>query len=119
MKYLFQFLRILLFCLLGEILHTLIPLSIPASIYGLVLLLVALLTGVIRLEQIKETSSFLIGIMPLLFVPAAAGVMQMRSQILQMLVPILLALFPVTILVMVSAGRVTQAVMKKGERKNG
>ena len=44
MKYIFQFARILVFCLLGELLHFLLPLPVPASIYGLVLLLLALKT---------------------------------------------------------------------------
>ena len=38
MKYLTQFLRILAFTLAGELLQRLVPLPIPASVYGLVLL---------------------------------------------------------------------------------
>ena len=41
-KYLFQFARILAFCFLGEFCHAVLPLPIPASIYGLVLLLAPL-----------------------------------------------------------------------------
>ncbi len=119
MQYIYQFARIALFCLLGEILQAALPLPIPASIYGLVLLLVALLTGIVKLSQIKQASSFLIGIMPMLFIPAAAGVMQMQSEILDMLVPILLSVFPVTALVMGVAGRVTQSIARRGGRKNG
>jgi len=50
-----------------------LPLPVPASVYGLVLLLAALTTGVVKLEQVKETGTYLTGIFPLLFVPAAAG----------------------------------------------
>ena len=39
-KYIFQFARILAFCFLGEVLHAVLPLPVPASVYGLVLLLV-------------------------------------------------------------------------------
>ena len=39
-KYLIQFARILAICYLGEILHAVLPLPVPASVYGLVLLLV-------------------------------------------------------------------------------
>ena len=63
MKYLFQFLRILVFCLLGELLHFYVPLPIPASIYGLVLLLLALKAGIVKLNQVKETANFLTGIL--------------------------------------------------------
>ena len=60
---------ILLISFLGEVLHVLLPLPIPSSIYGLVLMLVCLITGVIRLEQVNRTSRFLIEIMPLMFIP--------------------------------------------------
>lgn len=52
-KYLFQFARILAFCFLGEILHAVLPLPIPASVYGLILLLLALRFGIVKLEQVK------------------------------------------------------------------
>lgn len=44
-KYIFQFGRILAFCFLGEVLHVVLPLPVPASVYGLVLLLAALTAG--------------------------------------------------------------------------
>ena len=50
-----------------------LPLPVPASVYGLVLLLAALTAGIVKLEQVKETGTYLTGIFPLLFVPAAAG----------------------------------------------
>jgi holin-like protein len=48
MKYLFQFCIIGLFTFLGELLHALIPFPIPAAIWGLILLFLALLTGILR-----------------------------------------------------------------------
>ena len=114
MKYLFQFGRILAFCLAGELLHTLLPLPIPASVYGLALLLAAL----VRLDQVREAALFLTGIFPLLFVPAAAGVMDLLPEISAMLLPILLAVGPVTVLVMAVAGRVTQALARKGGNRD-
>lgn len=108
MKYVFQFCRILLVCLLGEVLAYVLPLPIPASVYGLVLLLAALKLGVLRLEQVKEAGNFLIGILPLLFVPAAVGVMDLWEELGAMLVPCLIAVIPVTLLVMGVSGRVTQ-----------
>ena len=58
MKYIFQFARIMGFCLAGEALRALLPLPIPAGIYGLVLLALALLTGLIKLEQVKQAGIF-------------------------------------------------------------
>ncbi len=108
MRYLYQFARIMAFCFLGEILHEALPLPIPASIYGLILLLAALKTGIVKLEQVKEVGNFLTGIFPLLFVPAAVGVMELWVQLGEMAIPIIIAIVPVTVLVLASAGRTTQ-----------
>lgn len=115
MKYLFQFCRILGFCFAGELCARLIPLPIPASIYGLLLLLAALRLGAIKLGQVRETALFLTGVFPLLFVPAAVGVMDLRQELGALLLPALLAILPVTVLVMAVAGRVTQRFAKTGE----
>lgn len=112
MKYVFQFCRILLVCLLGEILAHILPLPIPASVYGLVLLLASLKLGVLQLDQVKEAGNFLIGILPLLFVPAAVGVMDLWEELGAMLLPCLIAVIPVTLLVMGVSGRVTQRVRR-------
>ena len=115
-KYLFQFTRILAFCFLGEILHAVLPLPIPASIYGLILLLLALRLKVIRLEDVKEVGLFLTGIFSLLFVPAAAGVMELWAEMGNMLLPILLAIFPVTVLVLITSGHTTQALVRRKQK---
>ena len=117
MKYVFQFARIMGFCLLGEVLHAVLPLPVPASIYGLVLLAAALLTGLIKIEQVKETGDFLSGLFPILFIPTVAGVMEVWELIEGNLIPIIIALVPVTWAVMAVAGKVTQGIMDKGEKK--
>ena len=58
MNYLKQFAIILFVSFLGELLHILIPLPIPASVYGLLLMLLALCLGILRLEQVKENRWF-------------------------------------------------------------
>ena len=105
-KYIFQFARILAFCFLGEILHCVLG----RALVLLVLLAAALKFGVLKLDQVRETGLFLTGIFPLLFVPAAAGVMELWAEMGEMLLPILIAIIPVTVLVMVSAGKTTQAL---------
>ena len=69
MKFIKQFSIILLITFLGELLHILIPLPIPASVYGLVLMLIALRSGLVKVEHVKETAVFLIEIMPVMFIP--------------------------------------------------
>ena len=50
-----------------------LPLPVPASVYGLVLMLAALMTGIIKVGQVEETADFLIEIMPVMFVPAGVA----------------------------------------------
>ena len=116
-QYLFQFARILAFCFLGEVCHAVLPLPVPASVYGLILLLLALKFGLVKLEQVKEVGTYLTGIFPLLFVPAAAGVMELWAEMGDMLLPILIAIIPVTVLVMASAGKTTQALTSRRKAK--
>ena len=116
MKFVFQFARIMGFCLAGELLHAVLPLPIPAGIYGLVLLAAALLTGVVKVEQVKQAGDFLTAVFPLLFVPLLAGVMEVWDQIVSNLLPIVIVLIPVTWAVMAVAGRVTQMIMDRRAR---
>lgn len=118
MRYLFQFGTLLGFCFAGEVLHALLPLPVPSSVYGLLLLLLALCLGIVKLEQVRETGLFLTGIFPLLFVPAAAGVMELWAELGAMLLPALIAIIPVTILVFAAAGRTTQVLIHRKEEKH-
>jgi holin-like protein len=116
MKYIRQLLLILLFSFIGEILHALIPLQIPASIYGLVLLFVALVAGWIKLSQVKETAKLLIEIMPMMFIPAGVGLMESWDELQPIMIPVVVIMVVSTVLVMGVSGRVTQAMIhrKKG-----
>ncbi|MCI8531787.1 MAG: CidA/LrgA family protein [Lachnospiraceae bacterium] len=113
MKYIRQFLWILLFSFAGELLKFVIPLPVPASIYGLLLLLLALVTGILRLESVKETSKFLIEIMPLMFIPAAVGLLESWEALSGILIQVLTATVVSTVLVMGVSGMVTQALIRK------
>ena len=117
MKYIKQLLIILFISFIGEVLKYLIPLPVPASIYGLVLLLAALLTGVLKLEKIKDVSGFLIEIMPLMFIPAAVGLMDSWSSLGGILVQVVITVVVSTILVMGVSGMVTQWIIRKERRK--
>lgn len=120
MEYVFQFCRILAVCFLGEILASLLPFPIPASVYGLILLLAALKFGVFRLEQVRATGKFLISIMPLMFIPAAVGVMELWEDLGAMLLPCIIATVPITMFVMGATGLITQAVQRRmGQAKGG
>ena len=113
MKYLKQFTIILLISFAGEILRALVPLPIPASVYGFVILLAALLIGVIKVEQVKETALFLIEIMPVMFIPAAVGLLTAWDTLKPVCVPVIAITVITTVLVMGVTGKVAQWVIQR------
>ncbi len=117
MKYIRQFLIILLISFMGELLKELLPLPVPASIYGLVLLFLALEFHIIPLEAVKETGKFLIEIMPILFVPAGVGLIESWDALRPIFVPVLVIMVVSTVVVMAVSGRVTQSVMRHTKGK--
>ncbi len=108
MKWMKQFGIILLISFVGEILEKWIPLPIPASIYGIILLFLCLKLNIIPHEAVHETGKFLIEIMPLMFIPAAVGLLETWDVI----APAWLEYVAVTVIstwvVMIVSGRVTQ-----------
>ena len=118
MKYLKQFLIILVISLIGELLNKLLPLPVPASIYGMVILFIGLLSGVIKLSSVKEAGSFLIEIMPVMFIPAGVGLMSSWLN----LKPIIIAVCIITVVtiftVMIVSGHVTQFIVKRTKKND-
>ena len=119
MKYLRQFMIILLVSFVGELLKYVIPLPVPASIYGLVILFILLETGTLKLDAVKETAVFLIEIMPLMFIPAGVGLMESWGDLNSMLVEVVVIILVSTVLVMGVSGKVTELVLKRSANKKG
>lgn len=117
MKYISQFLIILGFTLAGEALQRLIPVSIPASVYGIALLFIALCLKIVKLEQVKDVGGFLISILPALFVSPAVGILENWNLIRVALIPIVLLVMASTVLTFGLSGSVTQWILK-GRKKN-
>ena len=117
MKHVRQFCMILLFSFIGEFFRMVIPLPVPASVYGLVLLLAALLTGVIKLDQVEGAADFLIEIMPVMFIPAGVGLVNSRSVLKPILLPVAVITVVTIITVMGVTGTVAQKIIGKEEEK--
>ncbi len=117
MKYLKQFLIILVICFIGEILHAIIPLPIPASIYGLVLMLICLMAKWIPEHAVAEVSDFLLGIMPVMFIPSAVGLLGYWESIKPILLAVVVITVAVNILVFAVSARVTQRVIHIEENR--
>ena len=119
MKYLSQFLTILGFALLGEALQRIVPLPIPASVYGLALLFAALCLGLVKVEQVKEVGGFMTSILPLLFVAPTVGIVEYWQLIRPQLLSMLLLLVASTMITFGVSGKVAQHLMKKGGEGHG
>lgn len=117
MKYLKQFVVILLISFIGEILNRLIPLPIPASIYGIIILFVCLVSGILKKDDIKETSDFLIEIMPVMFIPAAVGILDSWDVIRLSWAAYAAVTILSTFAVMIISGHVTQCAIRFGRRR--
>jgi holin-like protein len=103
-----------------------IPLPIPASVYGLILMLSALCTRIIKINQVKEAAGFLIEIMPVMFIPAAVGLLKSWSFLKPVWIPVIFITLISTIIVMAVTGQVTQKMIQidktigeKNERISG
>lgn len=119
MKYLKQFAIILTISFFGEILNYIIPLPVPASIYGIIIMLTLFFTGILKTGHVKQASAFLIEIMPIMFLPPAVGIIDVWDIIKPSWIQFLILTVVSTVIVMAVAGLVTQAVIKvQGRRKN-
>ena len=121
MIYLKQLSIIICISLVGEILARLIPIPMPASVYGIIILFVCLCTGIIKLKQIEKTADLLLMIMPVLFVPAGVGLITVWDKLSENLFEIMVITVVSTILVMAVTGLAAQAVIRrksKGEKKS-
>lgn len=119
MNYVKQFCIILAFSFAGEILNRLIPLPVPASIYGLVLMFLALEFKIIKVEHINEVSKFLLGIMSIFFVPSSVGFINALPLMKKYGIQFAIIGIASTVIVFGITGQVTQLLMKIRDRKNG
>lgn len=117
MKYIRQFGIILFLSLVGEIIHLFIPLPVPASIYGLLLMLIGLKTKIIPLKAVEEASIFLIEIMPLMFIPAAVGLLDSWGKLRPIVGPFVIITLLSTVVVMAVTGKVTQFFIKNDRKR--
>ena len=106
------------FSLLGEALNRLLPLPIPAAVYGLVLLFTALCLKIVKVEHINKVSDFLLTILPLLFVAPAVNLLESWGIVAPHVVTIALLVLSSTLLVFAVAGVISQLFCRK-EKDDG
>ncbi|EOS30549.1 MAG: CidA/LrgA family protein [Lachnospiraceae bacterium] len=116
MKYMKQFGIIILIALAGEFLEKLLPLPVPGSIYGLGIMLALLMSGLLKVEAVKESADFLIEIMPLMFIPAAVGLLDSYHELEGIFLPLAAVVAVTTVVVMAVTGKCAQSMIRKGKK---
>ena len=111
MKYMKQIALIILFSFLGEVCRALIPLPIPASIYGMVLMFGALALKIVKLEQVKDAGGFMTSILPVLFVAPLVSLMDCWPLLRENLLPLAVIATVTTVTTFGAAGLVTKWMM--------
>ncbi|MDD3796633.1 MAG: CidA/LrgA family protein [Lachnospiraceae bacterium] len=119
MKYMKQFCIIMGISFFGELLKFILPFPIPASIYGLILMFGALLSGVIPLKEVESAADFLVAIMPMMFIPAGVGLMAEWDSMSGIWLQLLLIIVISTVAVMAVTGRITQWLIRHDQKKGG
>ena len=119
MNHIKGFLIIITISFIGEILKIMLPLPVPASIYGMLILFFGLLTGIIPLEKVKKVGDFFIEIMPLMFIPAGVGLLESWPALKPVWIPVVLITMLTTVIVMVVTGRVAQRIIGKENKEDG
>ena len=118
MKYIKQFAIIIAVSFVGEIAAHFIPLPIPASIWGLTLMLVLLITKLVPLGAVSETAKFLVSLMQIMFIPAAVGLLTSVDALRSAWLPIVISIVAVTPIVFFCSGKLTDIVIGKSQAKN-
>lgn len=113
MKFLKQICLVILFSFLGELLKALLPVPIPASIYGMVLLFAALMLKIIPGEAVRDSGTFLSSILPLLFVSPAVNLIDCWDQVKPVVIPLAIVILLTTVLTFGVSGVVTQWLMSR------
>ena len=116
MKYVKESLIILFISLIGEVLRYYIPIPVPQGVYGLVILFVLLMTRIVKVESVKETATFLVSVMSVMFIPSAVGIIALGDEAEKLFLPLVLASTVLTFVVMGISGKVADLLI--GRKKN-
>ena len=118
MKYLKEIAIIFGITMMGEVLNELIPLPVPAGVYGLFILLGLLCTKIVKLADVAATGNLLLDMMPLMFVPAAVGLLEKYQELTSILVPFVLISAVSTLIVMAVTGKTTEFILHHQKKED-
>lgn len=117
MKYIYQFCVIMIFVLLGQMCEHFIPLPIAGSIYGLVLLFLSLVLGIVKLHWVEDIANWFHGTMALFFVAPAVAVIDIWADIANIWWILVLLMIAAYIVTMITTGVTADALIRNKDIK--
>ncbi|WP_169718046.1 Holin-like protein CidA [Sporomusa silvacetica DSM 10669] len=117
MNFIFGFTILLLFQFVGTTLSQLLHLPLPGSLAGLVLLAIALATGLLPMHFIEQTANALLSEMSLFFIPAGVGLILYADLLFQNSVAIILTVLISTLIVLCLTGKIVDQVLPNPDKK--
>lgn len=99
--------------LVANIIKGFLPMPMPASAIGLILLFIALSTKIVKVEQVEGLGNKLISIISFLFVPAAISVINSLGILSTSGLQIMLIIIVATVILLAITGWSTQVFLKK------
>lgn len=119
MKYIKQAGLIATISFIGELLHFFVPLPIPASVYGMVILFVLLCLKFIKLSQVEDVANWLLSVMPIFFIAPSVGLINSFDSVKGQVLPLLFICFISTVVVTVLTGLIAQGIIRLQKKRKG
>ena len=119
MKYMKQIGVIATIAFIAELLYFVIPLPIPASVYGMAILFVSLCLGIIKLEMVEDVADWILSIMPIFFIAPTVGLIEAFGDIKGQVIPLVLICMISTVAVTSVTGLMAQGIIRMRKAKKG
>lgn len=119
MRYMKQICVLSTIALIAEFLHFVVPLPIPASVYGMIILFLSLCLGVIKLEMVEDVADWILSVMPIFFIAPTVGLIEAYGDIKGQLIPLVLTCLVSTIVVTAVTASVAQGIIRLRKKRRG
>lgn len=106
-------------CVVGEVLSVVTHLPVPGNVFGMIILFLLLYFKVVKKQQIRRVSRFLIGNMAFFFIPSGVAIVANFNTIKNVLIPYLLIILFTTIIVLSVTGIFSNWMMRMFSKGRG
>lgn len=119
MKYMKQIGIIATIAFMAELLYFVVPLPIPASVYGMGILFLCLCFGIIKIEMVEETADWILSIMPIFFIAPTVGLIEAIEDIKGQVLMLVFMCVISTVVVTAVTGGIAQSIIRLRSKRKG